>query len=262
VSLESSVALVTGGGRGLGAILARRLAEEGLAVAITGRDEGSLDANARELRALGASVLAVPGDVADPASVVGVVARTAAALGPVDLLVNNAGITEHGPVWETDPGAWWRVVEVNLRGPFLYARAVLGAMIERGRGRIVNVSSGVGNAPSADQSAYAVSKAALTRLTDSLAAQVEPRGVKVFAISPGLLRTDMGIALAERRGDVAAGDWASPAAAAELVARIGRGDLDALSGRFIRAFDDVDALLARQREIVQQDLLALRLREG
>jgi 3-oxoacyl-[acyl-carrier protein] reductase len=261
MSDTSRVAIVTGGGRGLGVALARRLAEEGVAVAVTGRDQATLEETARDLRELGAAALAVAADVTDRTAVEALVARVGAELGPVDLLVNNAGITEHGSIWHTDADEWWHVVEVNVRGPFLCARAVLPSMVERGRGRIVNVSSGVGNGPSADQSAYAVSKAAVTRLTDSLAAQVEGHGITVLAITPGLLRTDMGIALSERRGDVDEGDWVPTAVAAELLARIGRGDLDRLTGRFIRAVDDVDELLAREVEIVERDLLSLRLRE-
>lgn len=258
----SDVALVTGGGRGLGAIFALRLAEEGLAVAITGRDPATLDASAERLRALGVPVVAAPADVSDPAAVADLVERVTAELGPVDLLVNNAGITDYGPLWEADPDAWWRVLEVNLRGPFLCSRAVLPAMIERGRGRIVNVTSRAGNAANPAQPAYAASKAALTRLTDSLAAQVEPHGITVFAITPGLVRTELGEEVAARRGNVAESDWVPAEAVATLLARIARGDLDGLSGRFLRSVDDLDAFVAREQEIRDEDLLTLGLREA
>ena len=259
--LDRQVALVTGGGRGLGRVLAEALAGEGMAVAITGRDVASLNAGARSLRSLGARALAFPADVTDPEAVDDVVERVVEELGPVDVLVNNAGITEHGPLWESDPEEWWRVVEVNLRGPFLCSRAVLPSMVSRSHGRIVNVSSGVGNGPSADQSAYSVSKAGLTRFTDSLAVQAAPHGVWVFAITPGLLRTDMGVALSKRRGGFHEGDWVPPGHAARLLVRICRGELDALSGRFLNVKDDIDELVQRADEITEHDLQQLRLRE-
>jgi 3-oxoacyl-[acyl-carrier protein] reductase len=259
--LRGQVGLVTGGGRGLGATLAEALAAAGAAVAVTGRDASTLDATASRVRRLGATALAEPADVTDPDAVDRVVRRVGDELGPIDLLVNNAGITENGPLWETDPDDWWRVVEVNLRGPFLCCRAVLPEMVRRGAGRIVNVSSGVGNAPSVDQTAYAVSKAGLTRLTDSLAAQVAPHGISVFAITPGFLKTDMGRALAERRGNVQEGDWVSPDLATRLVVRIGGGYLDELSGRFLSIEHDVDELVRRADEITEGDLQQLRLRE-
>jgi NAD(P)-dependent dehydrogenase (short-subunit alcohol dehydrogenase family) len=255
------VAVVTGGGRGLGQSLARALAEHGMSVAISGRDAAVLEQAASGLRRSGARACAIAGDITDPDAVDRLVQAATTELGPINLLVNNAGVTEHGPVWETDPDEWWRVVEVNLRGPFLCSRAVLPGMIERGLGRIVNVSSGVGNLASADQSAYSVSKAALTRLTDSLAAQTSGHGVHVFAISPGLIRTDMGVSLAQRRGDIREADFGTMELSARLVLRIAGGDLDRLSGRYLMARDDIDSLLARADEIELRDALQLRLRE-
>jgi maleylacetate reductase len=237
-----SVALVTGGGRGLGAVLAQRLAREGLEVAVAGRDSETLDATVRDLSDLGATAVAVPTDVTDPEAVIRMVDQVTSTLGPIEMLVDNAGISEHGPLWESDADRWWNVVEVNLRGPFLCSRAVLPEMVSRGSGRIVNVSSEVGNEPSTDMTAYAVSKAGVTRLTDSLAAQLEPHGIAVFAITPGFLpTTDMGQAITARH-EIPDSLWQSPVLAAELVARISRGELDALSGRFLEAFDDIDQL--------------------
>jgi NAD(P)-dependent dehydrogenase (short-subunit alcohol dehydrogenase family) len=230
-------------------------------VALAGRDVSTLEATAAAIADGTARAIAIPTNVADPEEVDRLVRVVGDAFGPVDLLVNNAGITENGPIWESDPDVWWRVVEVNLRGAFLCSRAVLPEMVERGRGRIVNVSSGVGNRASADQSAYAVSKAALTRLTDSLDAQVDEHGVSVFALSPGLLRTDMGIALEERRGAFQSSDWTPPARSAALLVRIARGDFDELSGRLLQARDDIDELMSRAGEIRERDLYQLRLGE-
>jgi NAD(P)-dependent dehydrogenase (short-subunit alcohol dehydrogenase family) len=137
----------------------------------------------------GGRATAVPADVTDRAAVEGAVADAERQLGPVDLLVNNAGRAHAlDEVSQVDPEDWWRDVEVNLRGPFLCARAVPG-MLSRGRGRIVNVTSGVGGMPGPGFSGYVVSKAALVRLTDTLAAEVAGSGVAVFAISPSLVRT-------------------------------------------------------------------------
>jgi 3-oxoacyl-[acyl-carrier protein] reductase len=258
-SLSRQVGIVTGGGRGLGATLAAALAKEGMAVAVTGRDASTLDHTASRLRELGARTLAIPADVTDADAVERLVDRVARELGPVDLLVNNAGITEDGPVWESNPDEWWQVVEVNLRGPYLCSRAVLPEMVRRGRGRIVNISSGVGNAPSADQTAYAVSKAGLTRFTDSLAAQTAPFRVSVFALSPGPLRTDMGVALSARRGEEL--DWVEPDLAARVLVRICEGAFDQLSGRFIDVRNELDEMLQRAEEIVAQDMQQLRLRQ-
>src|SRR5262249_6014656 len=134
-----------------------------------------------------------PFDVTDADAVAGAVAG----LGPVDLLVNNAGVAGTGGLtWEKDPGGWWRVFEVNVLGAFLCARAGLPGMCERGSGRIVNVASTAAFNPvepgdARIDSAYQASKAALVRLTESLAAEARPSGVSVFAISPGMVKTAM-----------------------------------------------------------------------
>ena len=190
--LSETTALVTGGGRGIGRAIALALAREGAAVAIAARSAGELDRTLAELRAIHDRVIAVCSDVTDRAAVDDMVSQTEAQLGPIDFLVNNAGSAGViGPIWETDPDDWWREVEVNLRGPLLCARAVLPGMIARSRGRIVNMASGVGLTPFPYTSAYACSKAALIRLTDSLQEATGQHGVMVFATSPGRVRTSM-----------------------------------------------------------------------
>jgi 3-oxoacyl-[acyl-carrier protein] reductase len=257
--LEGQVGVVTGGGRGLGTALAEALAQEGMALALAGRSGPSLERTAAHLEGLGSRILGVPTDVTSEAAVDDLVLRVEDELGSVDLLVNNAGMTAFGNLWESDPQTWWRVLEVNLLGPFLCSRAVLRGMVKRGRGRIVNVSSYVANGPSADQPAYAVSKAALVRLTDSTAAQVAGLGIGVFAISPGLLKTDMGVEVMTQRGMVEGARWVPTDLAAELVLSIATGALDRLSGRFLHAQDDLGELLDRHDEIDAADLYQLRL---
>jgi NAD(P)-dependent dehydrogenase (short-subunit alcohol dehydrogenase family) len=198
-------------------------------------------------------------------------------LGPVDVLVNNAGVG--GPVgelWELDPGEWWRTVEVNLRGTFICARTMLPAMVERGRGRIVNVVSNAGAHRWPYFTAYAVSKAAAIKLTENLAAETRAHGVTVFAAHPGLVRaglTDAALterpraaegSLAERvrswfEREMAEGRTVSADEAAAFVAVLASGRADALSGRYIAIEDDLDALIERAEEVQRDNLHALKV---
>lgn len=251
-------ALVTGGGRGLGAALATALASDGWHVAIAGRSADSLETTAQSIRGSGGTAVAMPADITDPLQVERLVDGAETALGPLDLVVNNAGLTEHGNVWETDPKSWWAVVEVNLLGTFLCARAALSRMVPRRQGRIVNLGSTVANEGSKEQSAYAVSKAAILRLTDSLQAQIADSGIYVFAISPGRLDTDMGRSVAAWSSAPKA-PYVPTSKAGELVLEIASGRLDALAGRFIHVNDDRDRLLASIDTIRKQDLYQLRL---
>lgn len=253
---EDTVGVITGGGRGFGAALAHALAAEGMRLVLAGRNRATLGETATRLQP---PALAIPTDVTDEGAVANFVERAETDVGPIELLVNNAGITEFGDIWSTSVESWWRVIEVNLKGPYLFSREVLKRMVRRARGRIVNISSYAGNVGSAEQSAYAVSKAALDRLTDSLSAQSAPFGVKVFAISPGLLKTDMGLAVQSHRGDSDNANWVPAERAAQLIVRIGCGELDRLSGRVIHVQDDVDEMLARVDEIESMDLYQLRL---
>jgi NAD(P)-dependent dehydrogenase (short-subunit alcohol dehydrogenase family) len=192
-------------------------------------------------------------------------------LGPVDLLVNNAGSAGPiRPVAQTDPDEWWRCQEVNLRGPLLCTRAVLPGMIARRRGRIVNVASGAGTQAIPYLSAYVVSKTALIRLTEVLAAEVAGKGVSVFAIEPGTVRTAMAdIALGSEDGRrwmpwfreiFEQGMDVPPDRAAGLVTLLASGRADALSGRFFTVHDDVIGLVEPAREGKLGDRQTLRLR--
>ncbi len=232
---DLQTALVTGGGRGIGATIARQLASDGWRVAIAARSEVALAEVADETGAL-PFVL----DVTDA----GAVERVVAQVGQIDLLVNNAGTGgTGGATWTKDPAAWWRVVEVNLLGPFLCSRAVLPGMCGRGGGRIVNVSSNAAFFRLEDDwdaridSAYQASKAALVRLTEALAAEARGFGVSVFAISPGMVKTEMAEAVfADIWDDESV--WTPPDRTAELVTFLASGALDALSGRYIHAAAD------------------------
>ncbi|MEK7348640.1 MAG: SDR family oxidoreductase [Candidatus Eisenbacteria bacterium] len=268
--LRGQVVLVTGGGRGLGRAYALALAEAGAAVAVLARTASQLDETVSQISARGGRARAYPGDVSDAPRVERTIEAVERDMGPLDLLVNAAGVaTPLGPFAEGDPSAWWRGVEINVKGPFLAARFALPGMIARGRGRIVNVSSGVGTRAYPYMSAYSLGKTALIRLTECIAAETASTGVRVFSISPGMVRTDMiGGVIGHPRShewfpwahdNVAQKkDW-PPEASARLVVRLARGDGDALSGRHISVADDLDALVARAADAAAQEALMLRL---
>ncbi|MEO7703268.1 MAG: SDR family oxidoreductase, partial [Thermoflexales bacterium] len=188
------------------------------------------------------------------------VSETTRQLGPIDLLINNAGMTGKADQgWELADD-WWRVIEVNLRGPVLCARAVLPGMIARKRGRIINVSSNAGIRPTPPYSAYSVSKAALIRLTDSLAEVTQDQGICVFGISPGMVKTAMTRAMPIMDAKPEA-DWVAPELAAELCVFLASGQADRLSGRYVHVLDDIRELVRRADEIEANDLYALRMRK-
>lgn len=249
-SLEGRVALVTGGGSGVGANIARGLADAGMDVWVTGRRAAPIEAVAAEL---GARSLA--GDVSREEDV----ARWFAQAGRVDLLVNNAGVM--GPTLsfeQEEPASWWQVFEINVRGVFLCCRAAVPGMLERGEGRIVNVASGAAYLPPGGfpGTAYGPSKAAVHRFSEMLAAQLRPQGVFVFSISPGLVRT----AMTEPNFPDDA-PWTPPECAPRLVRALATGAFDALAGRYPHAEHDApETLRGRIEEIESGDLNAIRLR--
>jgi NAD(P)-dependent dehydrogenase (short-subunit alcohol dehydrogenase family) len=180
-------AIVTGGGRGIGAAIARALTARGLAVTVFARTRSQLDRVVAER----AAALAVPGDVRREEDVARLVAEHERALGPADVLVNGAGILVRGLAEETPPAAFREVLDVNLTGAFLCARAVIPGMKARRRGRIVNVTSISGTIGTAEASAYNASKWGLVGLTKCLAEELRPHGVQCVAVSPGSVDTEM-----------------------------------------------------------------------
>ena len=258
--LAGQVALVSGAGRGIGREVALGLAAAGARVGLVGRTRSSLDAVLHECAALGARAVAVPADVADRDRARAAVDTVVRDLGPVDLLVTNAGLRERASAapWEADPDDWWRVVETNLRGTFLLDRLVLPAMVGRGGGRVLHVGSGMGQRANPDWSAYAVSKAAVSRLTDSLARALDGTGVTVLEVSPGLVRTDMTETM---WGPPEEQPWNPAQRVVDLAVRYAAGELDALHGRFVHAArDDVDRLLDLAADLRAADARTLRLR--
>ena len=248
--MPSRVALVTGGGRGIGANIARSLTADGWRVAVSARSEEQVAAVASEIGGL-----AVTADVSSEADVRGLVEQVEAELGPITLLVANAGVAAfEQAAWEMEPADWWRVFEVNVLGVYLCCRAVVPGMLERGGGRIVITGSGASYLPGSTATAYSASKAAAGRFGETLASQLAGR-IPVFTISPGLVQTEM---TAGHFSDDA--PWTPPELAPRLVVALASGRADRLTGRYIHAeHDDIDDLIRRADEIVENDLNALRL---
>ena len=245
------VALVTGGGRGIGASIAHELADAGMRVAVSGRTAEQVEGVASEVDGL-----ALVGDVTRPDDIARWVAETEQTFGPIDLLAANAGIGgPSGATWEIPADAWWHVLEVNVLGVHLCCREVIPGMLERGRGRIVITGSGAAYLPGSRQTAYPTSKAAVCRYGEVLARELEGR-IPVFFFSPGLVRTEL--------TDASFGDdapWTPPELAPQLVRVLASGRADALVGRYLHAeHDDVEDLIRRADEIAAEDLNAIRLR--
>jgi NAD(P)-dependent dehydrogenase (short-subunit alcohol dehydrogenase family) len=270
VDLSGQVAMVTGGGRGLGQAYALALASSGATVAIIARSSEELAETVKRVRSNGGHANAFVADVTDRQAVERTVREIENTLGPVDLLINNAGVaTPFGPVWEVDPDEWWRCLDINVRGSFLCARSVLPGMIQRRRGRIINLSSGLGVTVTPYSSGYSVSKCAILRFTDTLAAETAEYGVSIFAISPGLVHTAMSNNVVESPEgqkwlpwygqfyDKATED--SPKQAVELVLLLASGKADVLSGRYIAVADNVTELVERVEDIKRNNLHILTL---
>jgi NAD(P)-dependent dehydrogenase (short-subunit alcohol dehydrogenase family) len=274
IDLGGQVAIVTGGGRGIGRAMAQALAKVGAAVAVVARSAGQLAETVSLIEEAGERAIAFPSDVTDRQAVEQMVRDVERQLGPADLLVNNAGINQpsFGPIWESDPESWWRCIDVNLRGPYLCSRAVLPGMVARGRGRIITTASGAGLGPFPYAAAYAIGKCAAVRFSENLAAETREQGISVFVIDPGFVRTAMTESTAESPGAeewgvgafvrnlLEAGHDVPPELAAELVVSLASGKADALSGCYVSVSDDVAKMVSRAEEIQQNELYTLRLR--
>ena len=185
------VVFITGASRGVGLAIALRFARDGYAVAAVARSIESLAVLGEDLRATAASFMALACDVAKKADVMRAVNEAERALGPIDVLVNNAGISESAPFAAMDDEVWERTLAVNLSGTYHCMRAVIPAMFERGRGRVINIASTAARVGYPYTAAYAASKHGVLGLTRSVAIEAQNRGVTVNAICPGWIDTDM-----------------------------------------------------------------------
>jgi 3-hydroxybutyrate dehydrogenase len=191
--LEDRIALITGGGRGIGRAVAFEFAREGARVAVAARTVEQIERVAAEIKAeCGVETLAVACDVSNKESVAKAFSRVTEAFGRgVDILVNNAGVAESAPLVKTDDELWQRHIAINLSGTFYCTRAAMPSMIERGWGRVINVASIAGKTGAPYISAYTASKHGVLGLTRSVAVEVATKGVTVNAICPGYVETDM-----------------------------------------------------------------------
>jgi NAD(P)-dependent dehydrogenase (short-subunit alcohol dehydrogenase family) len=270
INLAGQVALVTGGGRGIGRAIALALAQNAAKVALVARSRDQLAAVAGEISARGGRAMGIPADVTDWFAIQAAISEIEQTLGSIDLLVNNAGVgIPVGALADCDPQEWWRCIEVNLRGPLLCSRAVLPGMLPRRRGRIVNIVSGTGTRAIPYASAYVTSKTALIRMTEILAAELRDAGVHVFALHPGTVRTEMAervLALDQARRLLPQfvevfdnGRDLPPERAAEAVVKLASGRADALAGRLLAVEWNIDELIGRAPRLHDTDALTLRL---
>ena len=267
--LHGKVALITGGGRGIGQAIARAYAAEGALLALAARTDAELQATAEEIRSeFGSDVTTVVTDVRDRLQVEGAVAHALDRFGTIDVMVNNAGNTgEIGPLWKLDPDRWANVISVHVLGTYYGCRAVIPGMLERGSGRIVNMA-GVGGP---NDTSYDAAKTAIINMTENLSVELTGTGVTVNAISPGSIHTrmweevrDMALAagdmeLYEKGIQVTSGGGASIERAAQLAVLLGSDACGGLSGRLIRAaLDAFEDIPARVEAIMSSDALLLR----
>ena len=242
--LAGQVALVTGASAGIGRYLAEGLAAAGATVIGMARTPDRIQAAMEEVeRTTGARTVSVAADVTDRAAVDGMMATLReGGLGRIHLLVNNAGAIDAAevPLWESDPDQWWQVVESQVRGQFLLARAVVPGMVAAGGGRVIGLGSGLGTRGSDVYSAYSAGKSAQMRITEAIDLAGAAHGVRAFDLAPGVVDTAMTRAMpihAERT------EWTRPEDVVALAVAIAAGQLDAWSGRFLRAgADDLDTL--------------------
>lgn len=268
--LSGQVALITGGGSGLGRAYAVALALAGARVAVLSRSADKLAETVRQIEEEDGWAFSIPADVTDRDEIHRAVQEVKRMVGPIDLLINSAGVgLPAGPSWQVDSDAWWWNLKVNVYGPYLCCRAVLPWMIKQGRGRIINVASGIGEEGIPYVSAYGISKTAVIRFTETLALETMENGIRVFAIGPGPVRTMMAeemlssdvvhrwspwyVKIFDEGRDVSA-DLST-----ELVLKLASGIVDCLSGCYIHITDDLDEMLERAKEIEDGRLYKLQM---
>jgi len=197
MQLTNQVAIITGGAQGIGREIALTLAREGADCALFDINEQKLSQAAQELEGLGRRALGLVVDVTNATAVDDAVSKVLDKLGRIDILINNAGVTQDGLLVRMGEAQWDRVLDINLKGTFLCTRAVAKVMLKARRGRIVSIASIVGLIGNAGQANYAASKAGIVGLTKAVAKELASRGVTCNAIAPGFIKTEMTERLAE-----------------------------------------------------------------
>lgn len=275
--LTGLVVMMSGGGRGLGRMLATELAGDGATVGLLARSDDELAAAVAEIKRAGGTAEAIAVDITDRTSLAAAVGELIERIGEPDVLINNAGITGPiGPLWDVDSDEWARTFEVNVVGAFALTRLVLPGMVARGRGRVINITSNAAVYRWPLVSAYASSKAALVKLSETLAVETARDGVSVLSFDPGLLPIGIsapamaggtadpdsaeGRVSAWIRKRIADGHGAEPEQAIRQLVRLSAGDADRLSGRHLTVIDDLDGVLSNIERVERDDLHYLRLR--
>ena len=261
--LDGQVALVTGAGRGFGRAIAERLAAEGAAVALLARSLAQLDEVAHAIRNAGGHAIGVRCDVTDTGAIEGAARKAEELLGPVDLLVNNAGVPgPFGPIWQVSPEEWWRAQAIHIRAPMLFMHHLLPGMVARNFGRAICVSAIASRLVAPNLSAYCTGKIAQNRLVAEAAAELAHTNVAVFAIDPGFAATQLA---RDTAADPEARKYFKPlieriekhphaygadpdlARCAQRCVDLASGRYDELSGGYFELPDDLDAILAERR---------------
>lgn len=271
--MSDRAVMVMGGGRGIGAAVARAFASAGSAVFVVSRTASELEATVSDIRSAGGTASSVVADAADREAVDAAVRACTREFRAPDVLVNCAGV--YGPIglsWEVDPDEWWRAQEINVKGTLHSCAAVLPGMLERGRGSIINFSGGGATSPLPRFSAYAASKAAVVRLTETMAEEVRGTGVSINAIAPGAVDTSLQndvLEAGDRAGDLhdrikrlrATGEGGvPPELAASLAVFLASDRAASLTGKLIAAPHDgwQDWTDARIEEVADSPWFTLR----
>ncbi len=273
MKLDGQVAVITGAGRGIGRAIALAYAREGARLSLAARSQPELDEIVAAVSELGGEAIAVRTDVTSQIATERLTHRTVERYGQIDTLVNNAGISGPiGPLQNNDIADWVDTINVNLTGTFLVCRAVIPVMLRQGGGKIINLSGAGAASAWSNMSAYCSSKAAVVRLTEVLAQELEEAGITVNALGPGSVHTSMWDKMTEDAAQtgsefihelglrVTSGGGAPIDECAELAVWLASGESGRLSGRIISAAaDDFRSLPPRISEIMEGDAFTLRV---
>lgn len=270
LNLQGKVSVVTGGGRGLGRAYATNLANMGSTVVVIARSKEELSETVKIIHKSGGNAAAFVADVTNDDDVKKVFEEIQSKIGSIDLLVNNAGVCGPlGPVWENEPEQWVQCISVNLSSAFLCSHAVLPEMINRRSGRIINIASGAGAAAFPYMSAYAASKTALIRYTETLAIETAEYGIKIFAMEPGAVKTKMSEFILQSPEGKKWMPWyktifdeskdLSADVAAGMILFLASGKGDFLSGKLFTTVDNIETLMGKENEIENSEWGTLRI---